>query len=321
MLVDSWEFFRQFQDETTADDECASKAGSDSAYDGDAGQHFALRLKKAIQGYRQSLDDNADIVVMGLDSATPGRMAILFYRELHGSDFLARLEHWHSSLAWPQNLGDIAVAAYGRRIDDQLRKRTQERLLPCIIDGRPIPQDLVTAVVSRTKNRVALDSWEFERNLGIACSLYKAANPKENYPMNLDESRRTRDYLYGCLLAIADDIESLALRVARQDRETSAARLMQRFADHPFTTWRTLELQLRPYIAQLRSSRAAALAIRLRLIDLVVNSFETRDGQNTFLDNHPLSGEFLLGYHSQREALRPRSQSNNPSETTEGDAE
>lgn len=54
--------------------------------------------------------------------------------------------------------------------------------------------------------------------------------------MSLDQRRTTRDYLYGRLLAIAENIESLALFVARENRDTSAAKLMQRFADHPYTT-------------------------------------------------------------------------------------
>jgi CRISPR-associated protein Csd1 len=89
---------------------------------------------------------------------------------------------------------------------------------------------------------------------------------------------------------------------------------MQRFADHPHSTWRTIELQLTPYIAQLRSSRAAALQRRQSLIDTVYALFETSGGDSTFLDNRPLSGEFLLGFHSQREALKPRKDNSNNAE-------
>lgn len=310
VLVDSWQFFRDAGENT--------EEVQIGTYEGDAGQHFALRLKMAIAGYKQKFDDSADIVVMGLDSATPGRMAILFYRELKEAEFLIRLECWHASLAWPQNMGkdhrfigapaprDITEACYGQRVDEKLRKATQERLLPCIVDGRPLPRDLVQAAVRRAVNRVALERWEFERNLGVACSLYRGAHPKENYSMSLDESRTSRDYLYGRLLALADSIEGLALNVAKVQRDTTAARLMQRFADHPYRTWRTIELQLTPYIAQLRSSRAAALQRRQSLIDAVCILFETSGGESTFLDNRPLSGEFLLGFHSQREALKPR---------------
>lgn len=318
VLVDSWQFFRGAD---VGDEEAL-----EPAYGGDAGQHFALRLKKAIGGYRQKLDDSVDVIVMGLDSATPGRMAILFYRELKEAEFLTRLERWHNALAWPQNMGkdrrfigapaprDIAEACYGQRVDEKLRKGTQERLLPCIVDGRPLPRDLVQLAVRRAVNHAALEYWEFERNLGVACSLYRGAHPKESYSMSLDESRTSRDYLYGRLLALADSIEGLALNVAKVQRDTTAARLMQRFADHPFSTWRTIELQLVPYIAQLRSSRTAALQRRQSIIDAVYALFEGSSGESTFLDNRPLSGEFLLGFHSQREALKPRRDNSNDAE-------
>ena len=133
--------------------------------------------------------------------------------------------------------------------------------------------------------------------------------------MSLDESRSSRDYLYGRLLALADSIEGLALKVAKVQRDTTAARLMQRFADHPYSTWRTIELQLTPYIAQLRSSRPGALQRRQNLIDAVYTLFETSGGQNAFLDNRPLSGEFLLSFHSQREALKPHKDNSNDAET------
>jgi CRISPR-associated protein Csd1 len=326
VVFDSWQFFR--------DAEESSEEGQEGAYEGDAGQLFALRLKKAIGGYKQKLDDSDDIVVMGLDSATQGRMAILFYRELKKAEFFTRLERWHDSLAWPQkNLGndknrsfvgapapeDIAKACYGHRVDEKLRKATQERLLPSIVDGRPLPRDLVRSAVRRAVNRAALEHWEFERNLGVACSLYRGAHPKESYSMSLDESRSSRDYLYGRLLALADSIEGLALRVANVQRDTTAARLMQRFADHPYSTWRTIELQLTPYIAQLRSSRAAALQRRQSLIDPVYALFQTDGGgESAFLDNRPLSGEFLLGFHSQREALRPQKNTSNGAAPDEG---
>ncbi|MDR3736140.1 MAG: type I-C CRISPR-associated protein Cas8c/Csd1 [Acidobacteriaceae bacterium] len=318
VLVDSWQFFRDAEDNP--------EEAQEGSYEGDAGQHFALRLKKAIGGYKQKLDDSADIVVMGLDSATPGRMAILFYRELKEAEFLIRLERWHTSLAWQQNIGkdrrfigapaprDIEEVCYGQRVDEKLRKATQERLLPCIVDGRPLPRDLVLSAVRRAANRAAVEHWEFERNLGVACSLYRGAHPKENYSMSLDESRTSRDYLYGRLLALADSIEGLALHVAKVQRDTTAARLMQRFADHPYSTWRTIELQLTPYIAQLRSSRAAALQRRQSLIDGVYSLFEASGDESTFLDNRPLSGEFLLGFHSQREALRLRKDNSSDAE-------
>ena len=114
--------------------------------------------------------------------------------------------------------------------------------------------------------------------------------------MALDPDRTTRDYLYGRLLALADSLEGWALSEAKEKRETNAARLMQRFAEHPFSTWRTLELALAPYKARLGGKSIK----RQQMIDEVVASFEPED----FLNDKRLSGEFLLGYHSQREFLR-----------------
>ena len=44
-------------------------------HQGDAGQLYALRLKKAIAGYRAKLTEKEKVIVMGVDAATPGRLA------------------------------------------------------------------------------------------------------------------------------------------------------------------------------------------------------------------------------------------------------
>lgn len=282
-------------------------------------QHFALRLKKAIAGYGAKLDPKEDVVVMSLDSATPGRMAISFYRELKSSDFLARVETWHTRYAWYQNYGketrfvgapappDIAEAAFGRRLDEKLRNATVERLLPCIIDGWSVPLDLVQSVIRRAANRVGLGHWEWEKVLGIACALFKGYHTERNYQMSLEPERKSRDYLYGRLLAIADSIESYALSVTDEGkrRETTAGRLMQRFADRPFSTWRSIELALKPYEARMLAGSdksVAVLAKRRRLLDDVMSAL---DDLGERISDAPLSGEFLLAYHSQRKDFWP----------------
>lgn len=284
-------------------------------------QNVAINLKKKIAGYRKALGDTTDVVVMAVDSATPGRLSITYYRELNGSDFLKRIDYWHDSCAWLHRYGsieiqdtntgktkkkyvpfigapapgDIAEAAYGRRIDDQLRKITFDRILPCIIDGQQIPRDLVESTVRRACNRIAVDPWEWNKTLSIACALFKKYNQKENYKMALDPDRKTRDYLYGRLLALAESLEQWALNKAHESRETNAARLMQRFSERPYSTWRTIELSLAPYKARLGGKSTK----RQRMIDEVIASFNDND----FLNDKRLSGEFLLGYHCQREYL------------------
>ena len=122
--------------------------------------------------------------------------------------------------------------------------------------------------------------------------------------MSLEEDRTTRDYLYGRLLAIAERIESVALSVAGESRPTTAARLMQRFADRPFSTWRNIELALQPYMQRLQSNRAGFLSNMKKEFDTVTALFKAGE----FEQDKALSGEFLLGYHCQRMCYRQQSQ-------------
>jgi CRISPR-associated protein Csd1 len=254
----------------------------------DTAEAFARRLNRKIAGYRSELGARDDVVVMGIESATPGRLSVTYYRTLMGSEFLDRVERWHSQFAWYQKLGDrnrsfvgapspklIAEAAFGRRgrEDDKLRRATVERLIPCIVDAVPVPRDLVQLAVRRACNPFAMRDVErekaraeWEKTLSVACGLVRGYHVERNYQMALETDRKTRDYLYGRLLAVADNIERLALWIADENRSTTAERLMQRFADRPSSTWRTIELALSPYKARLRSSRPRFLVARESLI-------------------------------------------------------
>jgi len=295
-------------------------------------QEVGIALSKKIAGYSAKLRDTAGVVVMALDSATPGRMAIRYYRELTGSEFLSRIKAWHEGCSWRQSFGkerafvgapgprDIAEVAFGRRLDDKLRKATIARLLPCIIDSTPLPRDLVDACVRRASNRNGVERWEWEKALGVACALFRYHFKERNYDMPLERERKTRDYLYGRLLALAEHLESRALYVAGEKRATNAERLMQRFADRPYSTWLNMETGLSPYKVRLRVKRSGFLHKAETEMDDVVNAFSPDD----FTSDKRLTGEFLLGYHCQRAALRPtagQAQELETDDTEESDAE
>lgn len=95
---------------------------------------------------------------------------------------------------------------------------------------------------------------------------------------------------------MAEHIEEAALYAANEKRETSAARLMQRFADYPFPTWRNIESALVPYKSRLRVNRPGTLFKMKNLLDEVHSKFFPGD----FEKEGRLSGAYLLGYHCQR---------------------
>ncbi|WP_051183237.1 type I-C CRISPR-associated protein Cas8c/Csd1 [Desulfocurvibacter africanus] len=296
-------------------------------------QEFGRKFRLLVQGYGASLGATDDIVVMALNAASTGRLAIKFYRELTGSEFLERLEAWHTGCAWPWKIDadekrlyicapspkDIARAAYGRSIlgkaGGKLLEATVERLLPCIVDGAPLPRDLTEACCRRACNRAGFEkqaggttrkggkpteqAMTWHETLGVACATYRYFHKEENYQMALEHDRRNRDYLYGRLLSLADYLEGAALNAAGEKRETNAARYTQRFADHPFSTWRTIDLNLRPYRSRLSTNKRPLLTKLEKSFDEVMCLFSTED----FTSDERLSGEFLIGYYCQRAEL------------------
>ena len=133
--------------------------------------------------------------------------------------------------------------------------------------------------------------------------------------MALDRERTSRDYLYGRLLAMAEHLEERALYVSGEKRATGAEKLMQRFADHPYSTWRILETGLTPYKVRLSVKRPGFLHAMQQEIDAVCCLFATED----FVSDLRLSGEFLLGYHCQRAALKPQPGQNKVDSTDESE--
>ena len=289
------------------------------------GQTFATHLNNTMQGYRQRLDKHDQISIITLEAATPGRMAVTYYHETMPNDYIEALECWYQQFSWYAIYKDnstserkltikapipklIAQVAYGSRVSGALKKQVVSQVLPCIVEGeaRRFPWQLVDLCIKRACNPLALEHWEWEQALGVACALYRgyhlrqSDDEKRSYTVALQTDYNGRDYLYGRLLAVAEDVESLALYIAGEKRNTTAQRYMQQFANRPFTTWRNIELALKPYENRLKSNRAGYLANMQDLLDQIMSRFDVED----FNSDTALSGEFLLGYHSQKMQIK-----------------
>ena len=295
------------------------------------GRAAAQIIKKKLHGYQAELKEHEQISLIMLDSATPGRMALTYYQEFLPADYFANLDAWIDDFSWYQRYSvevsngkktnkrtqwrfvppspySIAEAVYGKSLSDTLKKQLYARLLPVIAGGTsvPIPEDLVRRSFQAACNPNGCENWEWQRNIGVACALYKGwrarhhdLSQRRTYPMSLDTQNRSRDYLYGRLLAVAENTESYALYLAGEKRATTAERYMQRFAEHPFATWRNIELALKPYQERLRNNGKDTGA---QAIGEIMELFATDD----FTCDDKLSGEFLLGYHCQKMEIARR---------------
>lgn len=286
-------------------------------------QEFAEQFKKAMFGYQGKLDKSGKINILILDSATTGRMAILYYRNMEKEIYLNNLIEWHSQCVWQHNYRrgkdkqappyfgapaskDIAFAAYGPKANDKVVKGLMERMLPCIVDKKNVPKDIIRCVFHRALNPVAMDRWEWEKTLSIACALINRQEfeeKKRGYTVSLDEQQTDRSYLFGRLLAIADVLEHRALRT-EDWRMSNAMRYMNEFSEHPERTWKTIQASLVPYQAKLGKSGWYLT----KLIHDVASKFNFEN-----FNNAPLTGKFLLGFYSQQHQLYQKKDSDGDS--------
>lgn len=314
------------------DDIYASLLSEDKVdHSANLGFETAEQLKKKLHGYKEKLAINEQISLLIVDepSKTGGRMSLTFYQEKLRNDYFRGLDEWQDDFAWYQeyksswpfiapSLERIAKVVLTKTEfedkDRKLRRQLYARLLPVIAGGTSvqIPEDLVqksfqVACNPFTNHRLEdgekIRSTNWQRNIGVACALYKGWRARKypsqrRYSMSLDTENRSRDYLYGRLIAQAESMEWYALYLQNgkktPTRATNAERYFQQFAQRPYSTWRNLESEkLVPYKNYLTSQ---GKDFYKQAIGEIMELFQRDD----YVCDEKLSGEFLLGYHCQK---------------------
>jgi CRISPR-associated protein Csd1 len=296
-------------------------------FSADFSEHYAEQIKKAIRGRYSCFENPAkQIVVIAVDAATTGRLAITYFQQMQGSDFLNNLINWHSSCCWRMSYKkgdiycnmpmaptpeDIARAAYGIErnglldvYDQKLMKEILKRLTPCIIAGRSIPKDIVKAAFENACRPQAYESHNRRKILEIACALIrKESGDRNKYKrgelesMSLNYENHTRDYLYGRLLAVAHKMEyDTYADEEKGKRLTNAERYRAMFIRNPKRTWLDIVKKVQPYERKLSPGMQVIYQKKLQEI---YDAFEDDDYSAT----GKLSEQILLGYHCQLSEL------------------
>lgn len=282
----------------------------------------AREIAKAMQGYATEFKqlDLQNIIVMAVDAATPGRLAIVYYQEIHPELYLEAIEKWHRTCRWLQVVHDnetkkirrfvgtpstyrIVEAVYGSRADARIKKELYTRLLPCIVEGKPLPRDIVRLIYNRVINPFSFDglkeSWE--ATLNIACALVNKQYESEGFTVALQEENDSRDYLFGRLLGVAEVMERNILNDRNEKRATNATRYFNAFSQHPARTWLIIRKQLTPYFERL-GTRANRYTRELQEIKIKMTTEQMTDD--------PLGPVFLLGYRSQIQHMYTKKEEN-----------
>lgn len=285
----------------------------------DTEEIYKAQLQKMIFGYKDKLEIGTKVMIMGLDAATTGRMSIAMYSELESSSFFKNIEKWHSEISWfvynskakknfvnSFSVYQIAKCAYGTEQNGELKCKpemmtdTVMRLIPCITEGRRLPNDIMRNLFTKASNPQAYEKYYNHRMVvETACGMirkYNLDNKKGATSMALDENIRDRSYLFGRLLAVADKAENDAYeKEERGKRVTNARRYWNRFVSHPYYTWEIIEDRLNPYWSKLGSESVTFQ----KLIQNIMDKFNFED----FKSLDKLEPSYLLGYHCQKRKL------------------
>ncbi len=290
------------------------------------------QLKKTLEGYRSQLPETSGVVIAAFDAATSGRLALTYYNELMGSDFLQRLYDWDDICCWPNaHLGiqspplkEIVNYAFGTpkkekngkikiEIDDKLKAQQMQFLLSCRIDRVPISTNIVQAFLRHASNLAVYKEDgpapenKTEDFLATACAVirkYHYDRYKEEWSMALDPNKADRSYQFGRLLAVLEKAERAAFR-KDEKREPNAVRLQSVFCQRPLYAANNIEKQLeRAYFPRLNPGSRMFYKELIGQIMEQISQFPEEQW------NQPLRETYLMGYYLQRNDLLSRKNEN-----------
>lgn len=273
-------------------------------------------LRKKLSGYATTLEASDQVVVAAFDAATTGRLAITYYNELQGSDFLERLACWEESCCWPYSnrgisspsLPSIIDFAFGTprgtpeqvKADENIIAGNMQRLLSCRIDQAAFPLDIMRAIVTRSGNMQVYEDTNRRKLLYTACAViqkYYIDHHKEAFELALEPERKDRSYQWGRMLAVMEKIERDTYD-ADEKREPNAIRMQSVFVQRPGYTTKLIMDQLKTaYYPRLRVNQRVFFDRLIGEIMEQLSQFGAADY------GKPLTESYLPGYYLQKNAF------------------
>ena len=284
---------------------------------------YREELEKTVRGWKNSLPQNAGVVLAAFDAATAGRLAVLYYNELQASDFIDRLAYWDETCCWYDSrwgtmsplLDRIVQFAFGVQrgsdesarveVDDKVRAQQLQRMLTCRTEKGAMPEDVMRALVRKCDNLQVYNAHNRDTLLFTACAVvrkYRMDRKKEDLPMALEPDKRDRSYQFGRLLAVLEKAERDTYD-KDEKRETNAIRLQPMFVRRPGTTAKTV-------LEQVKNAYYPRLSVKSRnfyeiLIGQIMEQISERTEEKY---DAPLTETYLLGYYLQKNALYTKKQ-------------
>ena len=314
----------------------------------DTFEMYARALRDATAGYMENLreyhacDDRTpqmerrmnEVVILGMEAATKGRMSINYYQEIPGNRYVERVDAWGRDCRWrmpgkdaqPRTpswmkiceavMGGEAVETAKRDTQckksvTKLMRRMQMQLLNCVANASPLPEDFVKQAFQRavqplrfTKKDGAWDGFAWRECVATACALIRKRKIQSGgaaISPTLDRTCTQREYLYGRLLAAAHKLELDS--TGKKDAPTTALRRMAKFVQAPTDAWLHLFEHLSSYLKDFDAAQWY-----LRQFGEIERLFRAEDRR----DPKPLSYDFLIGFDAQLNEMYQKSETRQP---------
>lgn len=277
--------------------------------------------KKQLQGtllsFRKDhqLKDTDRVVLVSLDAATTGRLAVTYYNEIGLGTFLRRMEDWDGHCCWyagklgiqAMSLLDIVDCAFGverknfLETDEGIRGQHLQRLLHCKMDGGIFPLDILRALTQRASSPLGYEKANWRRILRTACAAlqkYRYDTKQGGNEMAWALDKKNRSFQYGRLLAAMERLEEDYYSKTQEGRQTNAIKYMSEFKRRPFAVFERVNQHLQlAYLGRVEPWQAARYK---RLVGEIVGILREFPEEEL---NRPLEDIYLMGYELQRNAF------------------
>lgn len=277
--------------------------------------------KKQLQGtllsFRKDhqLKDEDRAVLVSLDAATTGRLAVTYYNEIGLGTFLRRMEDWDGHCCWyagklgiqAMSLLDIVDCAFGverknfLETDEGIRGQHLQRLLHCKMNGGIFPLDILRALTQRASSPLGYEKANWRRILRTACAAlqkYRYDTKQGGNEMAWALDKKNRSFQYGRLLAAMERLEEDYYSKTQEGRQTNAIKYMSEFKRRPFTVFERVNQHLQlAYLGRVEPRQAARYK---RLVGEIVGILREFPEEEL---NRPLEDIYLMGYELQRNAF------------------
>jgi len=295
-------------------------------------QSYRQDLQRRLAGYCDQWQSEEQVIIAAFDAATTGRLAITYYNEMLGSDFLDRLVYWDKTCCWKDDyhgvqsplLYNIIAFAFGTprgengkvEPDDKLIAPQMQRLLSCRIDQAAFPLDMMRALVVKAGNLQIYNKTNRNKLLCITCAAirkYYIDHKKGDFELALEPERKDRSYQWGRLLAVLEKIERDTYDTDEK-REPNAIRMQSVFVKRPGYAFMVIMEQLKnAYYPRLHMN----LRIKYdRLIGEIMEQIQlSLEKPEDY--GKPLTETYLPGYYLQKSALYTKKETEETEEHTD----